>query len=901
MTISRGLKRYALYFLGIIPLFSCTDNYNKGEIYKSPEFTLFPDKVIQGEYEAKALSATEITSNYQSKSTTAVSPRINFKFSINGKDNELPSGAHHTLVVLPDTQEGKEVTIKFGKLYHDETNVPAHVNLPKNAKVHIKLDLREVFDAFDEKGYFTNFNGLKLYKEDFKKVYIAGNISPLSWDFDNLVNHPELELKDADGDHIYELALTLNKEQKQTTKQHWKLTKELGHYPAYSSPYLMMDALYNLSLEEMENNIEADSTFRAGKEWTGVWTRDVSYSTILSMAMLQPEVAKKSLLRKVNKENRIIQDTGTGGAYPVSTDRVVWAIAAWEVYKVTGDEAWLKTSYEIVRNTLEDDQVNAFDPRTGLMHGESTFLDWREQTYPKWMQPVDIYESLALGTNVVHAQAQRVLVAMAERLQDTATAGKYKTLADSLTLNINKHFWLADHGYYGQYIYGGINKILSERSDALGEALAVLFDVADEKQQANIITRTPVVSYGIPCIYPQTTFIPSYHNNAIWPFVQAYWTMAAAKVANDEATVASLASLLRPAALFLTNKENINAGDGDYSRTQVNSSEMLWSLSGNLAMVYKVLFGMSFEPEGLRFKPYVPEVLRGERKLLHFTYRKASLNITLSGYGNTLTTVRVDGMEQDDALIPSNLTGEHEIELVLSDNKLPKGNLNKVPNTFAIDMPALKYENGKLNWRLVDGAKDYKILKNGEANTLVTVNTIPIPQNEFAEYQVVAVDSAGQASFASRPYIVSSPEFVQTYEIEGFVKTYLKKSPGYSGNGYVKIGKGVNEAIQIPITVPTSGEYAISFRYANGNGPINTDNKCAIRSLELNGQFAGPVIFPQRGKDEWSDWGSTNQVIVHLDKGEQQLSLQFKQPVNQNMDGALNEALIDYLNVIKIK
>ncbi len=29
---------------------------------------------------------------------------------------------------------------------------------------------------------------------------------------------------------------------------------------------------------------------------------------------------------------------------------------------------------------------------TYLMRGESSFLDWREQTYPRWMEPVDIYE-----------------------------------------------------------------------------------------------------------------------------------------------------------------------------------------------------------------------------------------------------------------------------------------------------------------------------------------------------------------------------------------------------------------------------------------------------------------------------------------------------------------------------
>jgi len=104
-----------------------------------------------------------------------------------------------------------------------------------------------------------------------------------------------------------------------------------------------------MSVEEMIKAVEPDSTFRTGKEWAGVWTRDISYSIILSMAHLQPEVAMKSLLRKVNKKKRIIQDTGTGGAYPCSTDRMIWATAAWEIYKATGDKDWLQQAYIIIK------------------------------------------------------------------------------------------------------------------------------------------------------------------------------------------------------------------------------------------------------------------------------------------------------------------------------------------------------------------------------------------------------------------------------------------------------------------------------------------------------------------------------------------------------------------------
>lgn len=48
----------------------------------------------------------------------------------------------------------------------------------------------------------------------------------------------------------------------------------------------------------------------------------------------------KSLQARV-RNGEVEQDTGTGGSWPISSDRVVWCIAAWEAYCLTGDGDWL--------------------------------------------------------------------------------------------------------------------------------------------------------------------------------------------------------------------------------------------------------------------------------------------------------------------------------------------------------------------------------------------------------------------------------------------------------------------------------------------------------------------------------------------------------------------------------
>ncbi len=289
----------------------------------------------------------------------------------------------------------------------------------------------------------------------------------------------------------------------------------------------------------------------------------------------------------------------------------------------------------IIRNSIEDDLQNAYDKETGMVRGESSFLDWREQTYPRWMQPSDIFESENLGTNAVHYEANKVLARMARPAATTccSQASITKSLHRSKLASTNT-FGYRSNNIMDNTSIGRKYKTVSPRSETLGEALCVLFGIANEQQQRSIVKRMPVTTYGAPCIWPDIPGIPPYHNNAVWPFVQSYWMWAAAKTGNEQQVMESISAIYRQAALFLTNKENFVAENGDYSGTQINSSNMLWSLSGNISIVHKILFGIQFLENGLQFEPFVPAAWKGKRTLTNFKYRNAVLNIELQGEGN---------------------------------------------------------------------------------------------------------------------------------------------------------------------------------------------------------------------------------------------------------------------------
>jgi hypothetical protein len=631
----------------------------------------------------------------------------------------------------------------------------------------------------------------------------------------------------------------------------WKLSEDISNYPTYQSEKPLIDALYKLSLEELEKNKTADGLlYNTGAKWEGVWTRDVSYSFLLSLAYISPDIAKRCLLKKV-KNGMIVQDTGSGGAWPVSTDRMTWVLAAWEIYKVTGEREWLELIYPIIKKSIDADNKTIYYENS-LALGESSFLDWREQTYPRWMAPVDIYRSANLGTNCVHYQSNVILASMAQILGESSE--KYSSKAAYLKTAINAQLWMADKGYYAQFRYGKHYQSLSPKSEALGEALSILFDIADDEKSKLIISNTPVVPFGTPCIYPQIPDISPYHNNGIWPFVQSYWNMACAKTKNEKALQHGLASIYRAAGLYLTNKENMVAESGTSKGTAINSDRQLWSVSGNIAMIYRIFAGMHFEVDRLNFSPVVLKEYGQSRTITNFKYREAVLNIQINGFGTEIKSFAVNGVNQTPEIM-GDLKGEINIVIQMANDTFGASKINLLPVAFSPNTPKIKLVNNILSWDENVKVPKYQIFKNGEA--LKTTN-----QNNF--------------------------EIDLNNEIQNF-----------SEKGYIELSKSKNTTWNISFETETEGEYLIQFSYANGSGRMCCTNKCGIRTLSIDKQRIGTMVFPILEEDNWSTWALSNSRKAMLTKGTHTLQLTFEGH-NENMNVDVNRFLIDHVVVTQL-
>jgi hypothetical protein len=475
--------------------------------------------------------------------------------------------------------------------------------------------------------------------------------------------------------------------------------------PQVRSGNLAFDALFALAGHEMkldavkeirDGNYNGGAAipcdcFETGEKWHYVWTRDLSYAADLGLAMLDPQRVRNSLLFKLSGWRagvtkaphvagtpdglQVVQDTGSGGSWPVSTDRITWAFAAEEVLKtLPADEraAFAAQALKALSNTIENDRIAAFDGATGLYTGEESFLDWRDQTYAKWITDdiASMASAKALSTNVGHYKALTVAAMLAREHGDKARAARYDGWARDLKRAINARLWLDDAGMYSSLTAAHFDGAPLHKFDWLGQSLAIVTGIADGTRTKRILASYPHGPMGAPVIWPQQQDMPVYHNRAMWPFVTAYGLRAAIVGRNVAVADAAYDALMRGAALNLSNMENLEWLSGqplllDEAHPNligpvINSKRQLWSVGAYLGMVIRDVFGVSTTEGGIDVQPFVTAKLRG--------------GVFAGGDGIALYNLRLQGHAIDVKLVlppvpPAGTSGYYAVKQILVDGK----------------------------------------------------------------------------------------------------------------------------------------------------------------------------------------------------------------------------------------
>ncbi|MEJ7805336.1 MAG: esterase, partial [Telluria sp.] len=558
---------------------------------------------------------------------------------------------------------------------------------------------------------------------------------------------------------------------------------ESAQLPTLRSGSLAFDALFALAGAEMQQNSVAQikdgnyndgkpiacDCFETGEKWHYVWTRDLSYAADLGLAILDPQRVMNSLDFKlsplrhgIQKAPRvagsddglqIIQDTGSGGSWPVSTDRVSWAFGADQVLKTLPAQqrkVFAARAFKALTNTLENDRLAAFDAGTGLYTGEQSFLDWREQSYASWIvnDLAALASSKALSTNVAHYKALTLTASLAREHGFAAPAEKYSAWASDLKKAINQRLWLDDANMYSSLTAPHFDGAPLHKFDWLGQALAIVTGVADEARARRILASYPHGPMGAPVIYPQQQGVPVYHNRAIWPFVTAYGLKAAAMSGNVSVADAAYDTLVRAAALNLSNMENLEWLSGqallldeknpDLIGPVINSKRQLWSVGAYLGMVIENVFGVTATADGIAVKPFITSRLRREAlgatsviKLngLQLHGKRLSVSVRLpkatpaNGY-YAVRSIALDGAIVGPAIAWDRLAANSKIEITLGalqagDQQIRRVNANpygQTQNVFAPPDPATPALVGKTTLTFAPGGKGivHNIFKDGQ-------------------------------------------------------------------------------------------------------------------------------------------------------------------------------------------
>jgi len=423
-----------------------------------------------------------------------------------------------------------------------------------------------------------------------------------------------------------------------------------------------VDAAYDKANRDVAANI-VGGTFIAGRHWPTLWVRDASYSIDLSCGSSHPEVSRATMRAMVSPEGVWAQDRAAHfGGWPNLTDSIVGAVGIWATFLATGDEELLRWGFGVTRDSLTRAEQEIFDG--ALFRGCASFME-SNSAYPAkyFFNGKAVGKTKALSTNMLYFRAYDLMGRMAALLGEDGSP--YSAKAERLKEAINQRLWMPGSGYFSYYEDAGSG--LSPRMEGLGEALAILWGVADEVRADSVLRRTPTTTTGLPCLWPRHTpwrlylrRAEYYHNGMVWPFVQGYWAWAAASKLDVSLVDGELAKLTALAGRADTFHEFYRPESGRPD----GSPRQLWSAAGYLATVHRGLFGINADVEDINFRPVVPG--RFPRLILRdFTHRQMSLDIFISGSGTGIASLELDGAPHPRHSIPSTLTGHHTLAITL--------------------------------------------------------------------------------------------------------------------------------------------------------------------------------------------------------------------------------------------
>lgn len=492
--------------------------------------------------------------------------------------------------------------------------------------------------------------------------------------------------------------------------------------PSLQTSNSVLNRAFRIALADMTGNIlpYKDGILRhpvpcimAGLDYNTPWTRDTAINVWNAAALLIPKIAKNTLLSVLIKDAS--GQVRIGGQY---WDAIIWVTGAWNYYLVTGDKEFLKSAFEVSRNSLlhfektewdekhqlfrgpacYGDGVGAYpDPYTKTKNGSSGIEDWVEANPGLKVETGFGIPMLALSTNCLYAQAYSIMPLM-EKSLGWSHGTNWNSKASSLKRSIIKNFWIPKKGTF-RYLADELGSC--DQQEGLGHSFLLLFEIVDSKQAASVLKNQHITKSGIPCVWPpferyrKNKDHYGRHAGTVWPHIQGFWAEACARAGLTDAFNKEMTALATHADRDVHFAEIYHPDSGrmygglqefvddpafdsyfagldrnaipEYKKSKIREwnscRRQTWSATAFLRMIFQGLCGIEFLEDGIAFHPCLPKNV-GPIQLKGLPYKETLLDITLSGYGNKISQFKLNG-KREKPFFKTTSGGRYTIEITM--------------------------------------------------------------------------------------------------------------------------------------------------------------------------------------------------------------------------------------------
>lgn len=570
-----------------------------------------------------------------------------------------------------------------------------------------------------------------------------------------------------------------------------------------------------------------------------------------------------------------------------STPREIVTLARMAAVGIDVDTLALLTSARAMVDSLNNRHLSHEE---GLYCGVSD--DYPATALPPWTDKSDRTHIMTVEYNL---ECYRLLKTIERFAPNDSTLAVHTP--DMLAHNIKQALWLPNLNGLSPYLYCFPYSIQLNAVDNRGTALAVIDKVMTPQMAAAAIGGSPVTPADVPRIYPQPDgFTDPYREETL-----ALRAIAASRVNNTNA-------LNHAAGLLI---QALSTG-----RHRTGNTPMLDVLLSGIA-------GIEINDNSLSIKPCKPQWLSKDLVITGLQYHDATLDLTIRGTGNVVSTFAIDGGVTSDNIVPYTLAGHHTITVTLagasghddihitSPAQMPPPTQLYLEPQNAVELSSQGDVSG--NMLYINGALIEVINSTTydppHFSSPTWICAVPVATNDicgmsgrplmFVDKSQCITLGAGQAAETGSK-LLSDKKTIRRRR-----RTVTQLTPSKYEHGVVESTLFHNSTLTFNVNIKEAGRYVADIEYLDGLGIVNPVRKAAERRLMVDGKEAGIFVCPQLPPEKWSpdvDWramtGWSNMVGITLPRGKVELTL--VAPANEDNGEDDELMLIKTLRLIKL-